>query len=389
MTSPGVTDAGDVQSGNYNGSRLNAWKHGLTAKTKCLPGENAEALQARVDVYKKGLETRNELEDELARLVAEASWRLERANRAEVARVHHEVVTKSEADDLCEAMEVVALEKRLFFDPRGPAQLYPSREYDGRQPRTSCEDNPNGFHEPAEIILQMESTVAGCRALIKCWVDLRQMLESGLGWQSHEKLKCVRLLGKQPLDAVSVREVAEIFLACHAIEPQFSYAFQELRCEIHEERFKIHKRQLERWERAGIKPADATAGQAVLLGIVDGAIARLRMLESERQKVADSVEELQADILSFDGKKEGEQLRRHQERCNRLILRNIDSVRKGRRDLAQGWGRTRQERERRKGGTNQDEGGIESKPIDERLVVSEQGIVQIAEDYVAEGLARY
>ncbi len=182
------------------------------------------------------------------------------------------------------------------------------------------------------------------------------------------------------------REVALVFLACHAIEPEYAYAFQELRCEIHEDRFKMHKRRLDRWIRAGIAPADATAGRAVLLRIVDEASARLRMLEATHQKLADVVSELDAKILSFDESKSGDQLRRHEGSCNRLMLRNIEAIRKGRRDEAQGWGRTRKERERK---TTEKRA---SSQIDERLVLDDEGNVCIAEDYdgdIEEGMARY
>ena len=43
------------------------------------------------------------------------------------------------------------------------------------------------------------------------------VLESGLSWQPNEKIRTVRLLGKQPLRAFD-RDVALVFLASHAIE---------------------------------------------------------------------------------------------------------------------------------------------------------------------------
>ena len=53
------------------------------------------------------------------------------------------------------------------------------------------------------------------------------------------------------------------------------------------------------------------------------------------------------------------------------------------RSEAQGWGKTRQERERKK---QEMQAG---KPFDDRLVVDEQGTVRSAEEYVEAGLARY
>jgi hypothetical protein len=212
----------------------------------------------------------------------------------------------------------------------------------------------------------------------------------GIGWASGERFRCIRLLGKQPLDAIGTPEIAEIFLACHVIEQQFPYAFQELRCEIHEERFKMHKRELERWTRAGLVPADATAAKAVLLRVIDQETSRLRALEADREQVARELLELESDILGFDESKAGEQLARHQDRCNRLILRNVEAVERRHRNEEQGWGRTRKERERRKAArTEEDDSGIEARPFDDRLVLTEQGAVRSVGEYVEAGLARY
>ena len=45
--------------------RLNALKHGLTAASVVLPGEDPDALQARVDAWKDDLRPRTALEDYL------------------------------------------------------------------------------------------------------------------------------------------------------------------------------------------------------------------------------------------------------------------------------------------------------------------------------------
>jgi SAM-dependent methyltransferase len=380
----------EVQQSSYDASRYNAVKHGLTAKSVLLPGEDGEAYHARVGVYQRGLRTRSDFEDELATLAAQASWKLERSNRAEVARVSREITAKTEDDDERERLEAIEHEELLFFDRRGPSQLYPSRDYEPKQARTSSADDPDDPNHPAKIVCLMERTRAGCRRLLACWAGLRGILEMGVGWTSVERFRCVRLLGKQPLDAIGTPEIAEIFLACHVIEQQFPYAFQELRCEIHEERFKMHKRELERWTRAGLVPADATAAKAVLLRIIDQETSRLRMIEAKRDRIARELAELESDIRGFDESKTGEQLRRHQDRCNRLVLRNAEAVERRHRNEEQGWGRTRKERERRKSGrTEEDDGAIETRPFDDRLVLDEQGDVRSVGEYVEAGLARY
>ena len=65
-----MLDAEERCSEAGNGSRFNAVTHGLTAKTAVFPWECGEAFQARIDVYKTGLETRTPFEDELAERAA-------------------------------------------------------------------------------------------------------------------------------------------------------------------------------------------------------------------------------------------------------------------------------------------------------------------------------
>ena len=54
--------------------------------------------------------------------------------------------------------------------------------------------------------------------------ELGSLLDRGLSWQSPDKLKAIRLLGRQPLDAADSEVVALIFQACHVLDPQTRHA---------------------------------------------------------------------------------------------------------------------------------------------------------------------
>jgi hypothetical protein len=58
-------------------TRLNALKHGATAQTPVLPGEDPALFQARVDAYKTDLQPRNTLESEMVERMAlmSTAWR--------------------------------------------------------------------------------------------------------------------------------------------------------------------------------------------------------------------------------------------------------------------------------------------------------------------------
>jgi hypothetical protein len=387
MKSQAVIDAEERETTNGNGSRFNAVKHGLTAATLVLPGEDPTALQAKIDAYKASLETRNPVEDDLAERAAQAAWRHERALREEIARANREILTKRAADKVRERMEAEARGQRLLFDRRGPIELYPSRDYDKQQERTSWIDDPNDPDHPKQLVLAMEATLSGCAWLASSWRELRDILDLGSGLQSYEKFKMIRLMGRQPINAASVPDFARVFLACHVLEPQFSHAFQELRSEIHEDRFKGHKGKLDRWNKVGIIPADPTAARDVLLAIIDKAIERLRMLEAEHRAFAEQLDRPENGGVSHnDDDKPRGQLDRHLEICDRSIHRNLQGIGKLRRNEAEGWGRTRRERERRA------EDGGKGNRDDERLVMDERGTVRPARLYkgnLEEGLARY
>ncbi len=370
MESQALIGVEEQQSGGYDRSRFNALKHGLTAKTAVLPGEDPELFQSVVEVYKVDLKTQNQVEDDLAEIAALANWQIDRAKAVQSARVSYELLIRKDANSLRDAVAAAEIRSMLFHDRQGPIELYPSRSEYFKGPRTSCSDEPADPLDPIKLILQAESTVAGCQMLLREWEALRRNLLSGLSILSHEKLKMLRLMGKQPIQAMGDPEVAGVFLACHALEARDGYAFHELRSEIEEERFKDKKVELKRWEGQGITPEDPATARAVLLGIMDAAIERLRVLERERQELAEKVAVRDEEMLRQEEKKREEQTSRHIDRCSRLMTRSIETIRKGHRDEERGWGRTRRAREdRKKGGElegqEREEGGGEERGIAE------------------------
>src|SRR5262249_8203291 len=94
-SSKGEMEAECQQTSNGNASRFNAAKHGLTAKTAVLPGEDPAAFEANLVIFKTGLKARNPFEEKLAANAALASWRPDRANRCDVSRITQDILAKS------------------------------------------------------------------------------------------------------------------------------------------------------------------------------------------------------------------------------------------------------------------------------------------------------
>jgi hypothetical protein len=124
--------------------------------------------------------------------------------------------------------EVLALGQRLFADRRGPLPLYPHSLYNFAQdPRISVSDRDADPEAPPRLLLRLEATAAGCQWLLDRWAELGALLDRGACWQSHDKLKAIRLLGHQPLDAADSDLVATIFLACDVLDPQAEFPEEE------------------------------------------------------------------------------------------------------------------------------------------------------------------
>ncbi len=300
MQSQALIGVEEQQSGgSHDRSRFNALKHGLTAKTAVLPGEDPELFQSVVDVYKADLNTQNQVEDDLAKNAALANWQLDRATAVQSASVSYELLIRKDANSLRDAVAAAEIRSKLFHDRQGPIELYPSKSEYFKGPRTSCSSDPDDPLDPSVLILQAESTVAGCQMLLREWEALRRNLLSGLSMLSHEKLKMLRLMGKQPIQAMGDPEVAQVFLPCHALEARNGYAFHELRSEIEEERFKNKVED----EGATGAQADVREGNSVGNGevFIEGSVTPLTLEDQgERANIQNGIGGRQLSVVSWE-----------------------------------------------------------------------------------------
>ena len=97
-------------------SRFNAVKHGCRARLPILPGEDPEAYRSRLDAWVDKFGPRDAVELYLVERAVHVSWQLDRADRAEVARLAEE--TEDEAARLAE--DVADAGGRAVPRPRRP-----------------------------------------------------------------------------------------------------------------------------------------------------------------------------------------------------------------------------------------------------------------------------
>jgi hypothetical protein len=148
------------------------------------------------------------------------------------------------------------------------------------------------------------------------------------GAPESDKLRAVRLLGKQPLDAIDEEDVAMVYLATFALKPNKGTWDWEISTELSESdlrRFRINaaKRELD-----SLKPRDAAEARQALLAIIERETEQLALLAEENRQREQIAAARAVGRLAFDDSAEGERLRRFELASGRAMWRSLDKVMK-------------------------------------------------------------
>ena len=204
-------------------SRFNALKHGMTARTVLLPGDDTKAFLCRLHYLQDDLQPRNSLEGVAIERLAGDLWKADRAELAAGARIHfrlrHGPVDRRRKD----REEAVKLGQQLVWQPAFPLPVGMQEgeaKAKGAVGKFPLADVPGDPKHPARLLLKLEATVAGCDWLLKCWTELQFRLEIPGQWATSEVWKMVRLLGKTALEVKDDYQVALLVLASMALLPE-------------------------------------------------------------------------------------------------------------------------------------------------------------------------
>jgi hypothetical protein len=311
--------------------RFNAVKHGCRARLPILPGEDPDAYHDRLDAWLGKFAPRDAVELYLVERAVLASWQLDRADRAEVARL----VAEADKEAARQAEDVADVGAELF---RAPARGI------GRAPDPAGDDesllswpcDPDHPEYPAHRIADLEATAAGCSWLLDRWAELAKVLDAGRPWHSADRLRAIRLLGKQPLEVIADPQVRAIYLAGQAMDPDGPDVFAEPLSDLRRPEMEAARERLAgklAAARAGRAPRDAAGARATLKAIVAAAVARVAALREVRAAAeAAGLADISAR-LSHSGKEAVEWLRKHQATCSRALYRTFAELHKLRRDF--------------------------------------------------------
>jgi hypothetical protein len=314
-------------------SSQNAYRHGMRCRAPVAANEDPLAYQERMLSVSDTLGPRNAVEALVVRQIVNSSWAQDRISRAQTARLS----TMIEDDARREREAVLSLGQRLF-STKGelPIEMWGLINFYHAGERASRSSNQDDVNNPAKLVRELSSTVAGCDWLLQQFAELRELLEFDNAWEGHHKLKCIRLLGRSPLDCANVREVAEIFVATWSIRSVRSGVYSELRSELGPIEYKRFTKRVRRIWKNMMNALDLDNSRRILVSIVERAMARVRAQSAVARERAARDAQRRADCLLFDDSMEGERLRRYEASSSRTMLRSISEFFKVRRATEDG-----------------------------------------------------
>jgi len=306
------TDAGKSRS------RLNSLKHGARAETvnPVLPQEDPAELESRIQEWVDDYQPTNAMERELVTRAARLSWTLDRAERHETALLARRVRKAMLRSRAKRVEKVCDLGRKLFY--MAGKRLLP-------------DSGPKWADDPSAFIARLEESPEGVRWLLDRWIEMRCLIISDELWTFLDQFRFVRLLGKQPINAIDDPELNELFLAWEVIEPLWGTRFWKHMKEVtpyEDPAFSAWRD----WREIVPRPESLEAGVAFLRSIADREIERLEELLVDVEEIeGDDALEL-AEQASFCASDAAERLRRFQTARTRELLRTIDALAKLRKD---------------------------------------------------------
>ena len=325
-------------------AKFNALKHGQTARSLLLPGEDPAALNALRRELLDDLQPHNSLEATLIVQIADDKWITDRseqsADKRLAQRLRHEPLeqAKSEKD------EALELGENLFWNLARPLP------FDASSMSLSLGEPPVGdvaVHpiHAARVRLRLEQTVAGCDWLLDRWYALHDHLHVQNAWLASDAFKMVRLMGKHAIDMDEDFDVARMLmsslivigadnteqggkpadwslalmrmLASYEFEGRESSIMNVLgRCVS----FRVRLGQL---PLARMAPESAIQAREWLSSLIDGEIRRIQETRAKLQGIADLDAAEAPDRLWFETGPEGENHRRYVLSHKRVLNRSI------------------------------------------------------------------
>ena len=316
-------------------SSKNSLKHGFRSERVAEEVESSSALEERRRTWLAQCDAQTDMDEFLITSNVVLSFSLERVWRTAAACLDRE---KEDADDkaIDRARE---LGSRLYFDPTGPISKYGLETVVFDQVGTSSSGEKDEAYQPAKLVNELESTMVGCRWLLHEWELLKDRAVHGI-WYSPDRLKAVRLLGFQPVDAIDQWCVAMIFVASNSFMRLGETGFEDLLSDMSPVALeRLVLRVKARFRDLFFDWTEIEYRQMLIDLIDENVLALQAKLEWHKTQNARCGGDRKGDELAFDYSPRGASMRQYELRCKTSFERGVARFNKHAQDRIKGAGK--------------------------------------------------
>ncbi len=183
--------------------------------------------------------------------------------------------------------------------------------------------------EPDKLVGKLESSAIGCFWMLGVLEELLENAQKHF-WAAGDRLRMIRLLGRNPVDGIADRRVAEVFAASHAIRP-VGKPFDDLQSDMSEPVLEAHIQTIKvKWRDLSRKDEPEKARQS-LIDMVEGEIERIRALAAEHEQNAGEDAVRIRALKAFENSPKAVALRREYVKYKGSLERGLVAVRREKR----------------------------------------------------------
>ena len=272
-------------------SAQNARKHAMRSEREKLGRDESINFESQQIRWAANYAPETDPEEFLLHANLFVASEMERTERAylECAQSY---VDKAEYDEI-DAVHDTG--NRLFFDPRGtPVALYGTRPFDPEKLGTSGSSEPAPALDPAKLVRDLASSAMGCYFILGVLEDLMERARERF-WVAGDRLRMIRLLGRQPADCVLDRRVAEIFAASYALRRVGEHAFVDLQSDMNAGALERYVKDVRAFWPDLTPKDDPEHGRQSLIDLVQSEMDRIWAIAAEyEQKAGDEAAQTRA-----------------------------------------------------------------------------------------------
>jgi hypothetical protein len=319
-----VTDEGKFRS------CMNSLQTGHRAQALILPGENGQEYEGELDQLIQDLQPRDGTELGLVHEIATAKWFHRRVKRAQFYRLKTAIDGAGDREN----QDVALTLDRLFTDAGRPLALYCISSAACGGPLTSSPEKVDDSQKPRALVERLEASAKGCQAMIDVWREISARVVQNLELQPQDRLRAIRMLGKQPVDCALDQRVWVIYVASFGLHPAGKkHPFEDLKSDMGTAQLEAFLRRVQRHWGLPLDASDTAGCKRALLDLITRNIERL---EAKREAYLEHADEGAVSIaarLAYEESPQGERLARHELACERRTQRCRDAFWKHRREM--------------------------------------------------------